>query len=327
MTKFSIIVPVYNIEQYIDQCVESLVGQSYLHLEIILVNDGSKDSSLEKLSAWVEKDKRVIVIDKPNGGLSSARNAGMDIATGDYISFIDGDDWVDMDLYTNIEKAISTNGNLDMITFSLVKYYNDETQIKLKYTNSTEVFTGEAFFQDTHFYVNACSKVYSKQIIDKYHYRFIEGLLHEDVPFTIPFCLDCKRIVNIDIPSYFYRQEREGSILNSYKEKNLIDTFLIINRLFLLAKDKYNFAYMPLNDRIIKIGNNLILKGQKFGRKKLWSLHRENNIPALICELLKHSSYRNSLYGLLIQINYKLAFDFVHYKGIFKQFIKSLIKK
>lgn len=97
----SIVIPVYNVEKYIDKCLETIVKQTYQHLEIILVDDGSTDLSGEKCDLWKKKDSRIIVIHKENGGLSSARNAGINIATGDYISFIDSDDFIDL---TMIEK-------------------------------------------------------------------------------------------------------------------------------------------------------------------------------------------------------------------------------
>lgn len=95
--KFSVIVPIYNISSYIDQCVESIINQTYKNIEIILVNDGSKDKSLEKIREWESRDTRIIVIDKPNGGLSSARNEGLKHATGDYVFYVDGDDWLSID--------------------------------------------------------------------------------------------------------------------------------------------------------------------------------------------------------------------------------------
>lgn len=105
--EYSIIVAVYNIEQYIDKCVASIVGQSYENLEIILVNDGSTDSSLSKCNHWSEIDGRIKVVNKQNGGLSSARNAGLIQAKGNYILYVDGDDWLDKDLIKVVDNYLT----------------------------------------------------------------------------------------------------------------------------------------------------------------------------------------------------------------------------
>ena len=109
MDKISVIVPVYNVEKYLDKCVESIVNQTYKNLEIILVDDGSTDSCPEICDEWAKKDNRIKVIHKPNGGLSSARNAGMDSMTGSYIQFVDSDDYIKSNMievmYGNIIKG------------------------------------------------------------------------------------------------------------------------------------------------------------------------------------------------------------------------------
>ena len=97
--KISVIVPVYKVEKYLDKCVESIVNQTYKNLEIILVDDGSPDNCPAMCDEWAEKDERIRVIHKENGGLADARNAGMDIATGDYIGFVDSDDWIEPNMY------------------------------------------------------------------------------------------------------------------------------------------------------------------------------------------------------------------------------------
>ena len=98
----SIIVPVYNVEKYIGKCIESIVNQTYKDLEIILVDDGSTDNSGKICDEWARKDKRIKVIHKKNGGLSDARNAGLDICTGDYIGFVDSDDYIELNMYEDL---------------------------------------------------------------------------------------------------------------------------------------------------------------------------------------------------------------------------------
>lgn len=116
--KISVIVPAYKAEGSIDRCVSSLINQSFADIEIVLVNDGSTDDTLKKCRAWEEKDKRVVVIDQPNGGVSAARNKGLQRATGDYVAFVDADDWVAPDMYEKLLSA-SKNGEADMTVCSI----------------------------------------------------------------------------------------------------------------------------------------------------------------------------------------------------------------
>ena len=124
--KISIIVAIYNIQDYIDDCVNSIISQSYGNFELLLVNDGSTDGSLALLKEWASKDARIKVIDKPNGGLSSARNEGLKYATGDYILFVDGDDWLDKDALQSAQSFIVNNGEVDMLCFDYCAYYTKE---------------------------------------------------------------------------------------------------------------------------------------------------------------------------------------------------------
>ena len=111
MDLISVIVPVYKVEKYLDRCVESIVNQTYKNLEIILVDDGSPDNCPAMCDAWAKKDSRIKVIHKENGGLSDARNAGMRLASGEYICFVDSDDWMDRNTEMTIDKIISRIGN------------------------------------------------------------------------------------------------------------------------------------------------------------------------------------------------------------------------
>ena len=106
----SIIVPVYNMEQYLERCMESIINQTYPTLEIILVDDGSTDRSPQLCDAYAKKDSRIRVVHKPNGGLSDARNAGLAIATGTYIGYVDSDDWIELDMYERMYSACVENG-------------------------------------------------------------------------------------------------------------------------------------------------------------------------------------------------------------------------
>lgn len=126
--KISVIVPVYKVENFLDRCVESIVGQTYENLEIILVDDGSPDNCPAMCDKWAEKDGRIKVIHKENGGVSSARNAALDIVSGDYICFVDSDDWIDPGMYEFLYKN-SQKYDADISCCGIFDDYDDGTRI------------------------------------------------------------------------------------------------------------------------------------------------------------------------------------------------------
>lgn len=221
--KISVIIPVFNIEDYIDTCVSSLSSQVFNHLEIILVNDGSKDGSLQKLHQWKEKDDRIKIIDKENGGLSSARNAGFESATGDYILYVDGDDWLAGNAIETITKYLNTHGEIDMLCFDYYAYYDDNHKKLISFNAPSEILDGLSFFKKSTFKMTAWSKVYRRSFLETVNLKFLEGRLHEDLSYTIPLCLCAKRVGHINKPLYYYRQNRDGSIMKTVSYKNVLD--------------------------------------------------------------------------------------------------------
>ena len=119
--KISVIIPVYKVEKYLDKCVESIVNQTYKNLEIILVDDGSPDNCPAMCDEWAEKDERIRVIHKENGGVSSARNAALEVATGDYIGFVDSDDWIELDMYEYLVSLILDNDAQIAIIYDMLR--------------------------------------------------------------------------------------------------------------------------------------------------------------------------------------------------------------
>ena len=121
----SVIVPVYNVERWLDRCVTSIVGQTYKNLEIILIDDGSTDKSSEMCDAWSRLDNRIRVIHKANGGLSSARNAGLGIATGTRIAFVDSDDWIDSEMLSTMNQWMDEQSAVDVVMCGTIKNYEN----------------------------------------------------------------------------------------------------------------------------------------------------------------------------------------------------------
>ena len=202
----SVIIPVYNVEPYLRRCLDSVIGNTYKKLEIICVNDGSPDNCLNILKEYEKQDDRVIVIDQKNGGVSAARNAGMNIATGEFFAFIDSDDWVHPQ-YFEILLHFQLAYNADLI---LSKHQTSNDIIPSPYrsldTNSihTRVLDIDSYLQMRYVRNHVWARLYRASMMQSH--RFIEGIVFEDTPFNL--LLLCKheniRIVLIEEPLYFY---------------------------------------------------------------------------------------------------------------------------
>lgn len=218
----TIVVPVYNAEEKLDRCVQSLLNQSYTNIEILLVNDGSRDNSLSICRKYAQQDSRVVVIDKPNGGVSSARNAGLDAAQGEFIMFCDSDDWV-VPEWCECMAANYVDG--DLLICDIAR----------------DDFVGSSCYQDVcvneaerkyifHFPMVMCSpvnKIYSRKVIEKHKIRFLEKLrLGEDFSFVLSYLYEiqgCIRFVNKKL--YCYDVSTDGSLSKRAPEVEQCDLF------------------------------------------------------------------------------------------------------
>lgn len=210
----SVIVPVYKVEQYIGKCIESIICQTYTNLEIILVNDGSPDNCPKICDDYSKTDGRIKVIHKTNGGLSDARNVGMDRATGEYIGFVDSDDWIDTDMYEILAGLILTN-KADIAECGLRFVFQnrtietDDNKITiLENTKAIECFLDRSIDIKG----SVWNKLYKKSIIA--NLRFPIGKLHEDAFFTYKALYSSKKYVRVESSKYNYLQERPGSIMS-----------------------------------------------------------------------------------------------------------------
>lgn len=217
--KVSIIVPVYNVELYIDKCIGSIIDQSYKNLEIILVDDGSKDSSGKICDKYQNKDERIRVFHKANGGLSSARNYGIKKATGDWYVFVDSDDWIDKYMIQRlIMFAEETSMEIVCCGKVLVDLNGTEQKIHTleNFCLSPEKTIPLAVF-DKEVGISAWGKIYKKQLFEGI--RFPEGEIHEDVAIMYRLFMKCKKIGVINKALYFYRNNPEGISKQDYNEK------------------------------------------------------------------------------------------------------------
>lgn len=212
----SVIVAVYNIEEYLPRCIDSILAQTYRKLEIILVDDGSLDGSGDICDDYAGKDERIMVIHKENGGLSDARNAGLDRASGEYIGFVDGDDWIDADMYRAMycacerEKAQVAACRYKQITKSGVIDASAGNSVSLSKADALEVYIcGDDRYL---IYNSVWSKLFAKELIAGM--RFPVGKNSEDIMFTTKAFCKMERLVYLDKAYYNYVLDREGSIMN-----------------------------------------------------------------------------------------------------------------
>lgn len=218
----SVIVPIYNVEKYLNKCIESIVNQTYKNLEIILVDDGSPDKCPQICDEWAKKDKRIKVIHKENGGLSDARNTGLDNAKGDFISFIDSDDWISKSMYAILIKEIKKY-DCDIIECG-INYINDINGEIIRITdcqNKCIFNVDEAMFElvnEKLLHQVVWNKLYRKECINGFLFKF--GKYNEDEFWTYRVIHQSKKVMCIPNKLYFYRQ-RGDSIMGNFSAKNI----------------------------------------------------------------------------------------------------------
>lgn len=203
----SVIVPVYNVEAYLDKCIQSIVRQSYTELEIILVDDGATDTSGAICDDWARKDPRIRVIHKENGGLSDARNAGIEIASGSWFSFIDSDDFISIDTIERMYHAAAAN-QCDIGVCNIVRIYDDgETEPFYQPALDLTVLTGDKRF-DTLRQPSVCNKLFRAELFSDV--RFPKGKFYEDTFVYHVLAHRAQNIVLTGHDGYFYLSRRES---------------------------------------------------------------------------------------------------------------------
>ena len=228
---FSIIVPIYNVERYLEQCIESVLAQNYQNYELILVDDGSPDNSLDICTKYAKQHHNIAFIRKVNGGLSDARNAGIKLARGEYLMFLDSDDyWEGTSILSDLAKI--SEGNPDLIVYDLTFRYKDNK--KEYYPISKEGLTGDYiadFYTLTSrniFRPSACNKVVKRKIIIDNQLFFPKGKNHEDLDWSFNLTPYISNYALYDSYFYIYRAKRLGSITEFVKPKNTKDLIDIV---------------------------------------------------------------------------------------------------
>lgn len=234
----SVIIPAYNIEKYIGECLDSVINQTYKNLEILVVNDGSKDNTGAIIDEYTIKDERVKHLKKENGGLSDARNYGLDRITGDYISFVDGDDLIDTDMYESLINSLSKYDDVDLLKFGL-KTFNDNSlrggdlDAKLRKYTEEKVDKNtaiERFVSGELIAGSVWIGLYRSKVFDDV--RFAKGKYYEDGPVSLETLFYVRSVLLCHTEFYNYRRGREDSISFKYTEKlfdenDILETMLV----------------------------------------------------------------------------------------------------
>ena len=237
----SIIVPIYNVEKYLERCIESILKQTYKNIEIILVDDGSPDKCSEICDRYSNIDDRIKVIHKQNGGLSSARNAGLDVSKGKYVCFIDSDDWISNEFVEYLYK-IAKNNDSDIVVGQTIDVKSEE-EVKIipqneeVYTYSNSYIIENLYKQDIKFVPSVQNKMYKIDIFKDL--RFKEGMINEDEEILIKILLNSKKITISNKILYYYFLSEDSIMRKKFSLKRLDILKALETRMNILKTTRY----------------------------------------------------------------------------------------
>ncbi|WP_337405870.1 glycosyltransferase family 2 protein [Suilimivivens sp.] len=247
--KISMIIPVYNAEQYLKKCVDSVRAQTYGNLEIMLVDDGSTDSSGELCDAYAEKDERIRVVHKENGGLVSAWKAGVKECSGEYVSFLDSDDWINQEMLSEMSAYLTGNDREMVISDYIIERDGGSQEYvwqKLAPGEYGRKEIEEKIFpcllgqEERYITISRCMKLISKRLISENgNYTDPAIIVGEDTTIMLPVLLDCQRIVAMDHKAYYHYLYVKESMVHKYNEKLTENIRKLIQTTDRILKDKF----------------------------------------------------------------------------------------
>lgn len=320
----TIVVPIYNTEKYLKKCIDSIISQTYKNIEIILVNDGSTDNSKKICEEYEKKDDRIKLINKKNGGQGSAKNVGIDAATGNYIGFVDSDDYIDEDMFETLYNlCIKNEADISMVAFN--KVIDGKVMKTIDFNGETIIFDKfnaiKELLLDREIKNYSWNKLFKKEIYNDV--RFSENLKYEDIEITVRLFEKINRLAYKKISKYYYVQ-RNNSTVNSKKYSNLKDY---------LTVTKQRYEYLKNKDILIEKYNalgfitNMIILYKDSVTYDIPELYNDfKNNYKLFCELTER--YKNDCFNELN--NYKrllfsiILWDFELGKEIVKEVEKQI---
>ncbi len=246
MVKLSIIIPVYNVEQYLEKCLQSCLLQDIPHndYEIIVVNDGSPDGSLAIAERIAKSATNITVISQENGGLSAARNTGMSVAKGDYVWFVDSDDWIETNCLKQLTDTLY-NDKLDALVINGVRVVNGENKKNPPRVFTDKILSGKEYLKRTIVNCAAVITIYKREILSKYNLTFKKGIFHEDAEFTPRAYYHIERIA-IKNYHFYYNLLNPASITQKVNPKKGFDLIVVACSLFAFQQEiqeEDNFYY------------------------------------------------------------------------------------
>lgn len=301
MNKVSVIIPVYNVEKFLIKCLGSVINQTYLNLEIILVDDGSTDSSGKICDEFALKDNRICVIHKENGGLSSARNAALDIATGEYICFVDSDDFICENLISeSIAKIQETDSDVCMFShfttdgqsesveyLPLNKDVYEKDDIK---KNIIPLFIGQKSAKEPPLLGFVCRQLFRRDVIGEQKFRSEREYYAEDIVFDLEFYLKANKMCVVNKPLYYYRYV-ETSLSNRYRN-NLFDKLVKLLSFKQNLVKEYNIV--DCEERMIRSTFRAVI-GSALNVKKAPNLSKQekkNELKTIVCNPLVRAAIK-----------------------------------
>lgn len=302
----TVIVPIYNVEKWLPRCVDSILAQDYKNLELFLVDDGSPDGCGKICDEYAEKDKRIKVIHKPNGGLSDARNAALDVAKGNYITFIDSDDYVTPDyistLFSLIEKC---DAQMSIATWQIFPegIIPKMPNIKLNEIVMTQNEALSNMFYQKSYDVSACVKMYHRSLFEGV--RYPKGQLFEDLQTTFKLMLKCDKVAFTNKPVYFY-MFRKGSIEGAPFSEKKMDSALQVFSLMRSYESQLRPVHKALKSKLTTFSFHLLVKMPEDykGSEELKNYIRHNRLAVI-------TDYRTPTKAKLACLASFLGFDAV----------------
>lgn len=313
--KVSIIIPVYKVEKYIEECLESLRNQTYTNLEIILCDDESPDRCPEICERYAQMDSRFKVLHKKNGGAASARNMGLDIATGDYLGFVDSDDVVKEDYIEKLVGLLEENdADIAVCAFTNL-FVNTEKYVEMENTGDySQVQYLERFLQDW-----KCgliwNKLFKKELLGDI--RFAEGHVIDDEFFTYRLVMNAKKVIVCDLPLYRYRMRKSGVMNQGRQKKMLKDRMEYFPERFEVVTEKYPQLYAKylenLSDNIIRFAREAKALGTKEA-KRLQKKYLGKVLRGPVYWKLKYAYLKEMLWRKAARIGEKQGREDVFYE-------------
>lgn len=290
MAAVSIIIPVYNVEKYLEKCLDSALAQSLKDIEIVLVNDGSKDSSPQICEKYAKEDSRIKLIHQENSGLSSARNTGLVHSSGEYILYLDSDDYISKDACEKLYETAKELG-CDIVAANEIKVINGkEIPGERRKLPEKKVVSGKEFYVTSLKLggISPCVQfsLYRRSFLDEAQIRFKEGIFHEDELWTPQVLLKARRLTCLDLP-FYYHLCRDGSITQIKDQtKNSLDMLETCRELYGLfkAEDKYSRRY--LMDNLCTSFLSAVYVGRRTDESRTFALKTARSMTNIIKALL-----------------------------------------